>query len=208
MASYTVVNKEPTVADFWFNQPLVDENGAFKTDDKGAIKVERMVVRSITNDRLTSLNNSVAQEHADLLNKITEQNETITALQKRITQLEAYVPDTAKYTVKSLTGANAYTITPKKFGIYDITLTAANSRIIMDSTGLPSNYLVEARVYLTQGTGANTITWDDKIKWINNITPSLSSLKGSIDVIQFSTLDGGKTWKGIGITDLNYVVVC
>ena len=207
MPTYKIVNETPTVADFWFRQPLVNEDGSFKTTEDGSIQVEQMVVRSITDDRLTSLNNTVATEHANLESKISEQNDTIASLQNRIAELEAYAPDTARYTIKALTGANAYTLTPKKFGIYNITLTSANSRIILDSAGLQSDYLTEVRIYLTQGTGANTVTWDDKIQWINNITPSLSSLKGSVDIVQLFTLDGGTTWRAVAISDMQYIVI-
>lgn len=207
MPTYKVVNTEPTVADFWFRQPLVNEDGSFKTTEDGSIQVEQMVVRSITDDRLSSLSNTVAQEHSALENKITELNETIDTLKSRIDELEVYKPDTARNMVKSLTGANAYTLAPKSYGIYNLTLTAASSRILIDNSGLKGDYMTELRVYLKQGTGSNTVIWDDKVQWINGITPTLSKDINNTDIILLSTLDGGKSWRGITITDVQYICI-
>lgn len=207
MPTYKIVNETPTVADFWFRQPLVNEDGSFKTTEDGSIQVEQMVVRSITDDRITSLSNAVAVEHAGLEDKINEQKATIATLEARIAELESYKPDTAKNTVKSLTGANVYTLAPKDYGIYNLTLTSASSYIMIDNSGLRSDYLTELRIYMKQGTGSNQVVWDDKIQWINGLTPTLSENINNTDIILLSTLDAGKTWKGVAMTDMQYIVI-
>ena len=42
MASYKVINETPTTADFWWRQPLLNEDGSFKTDADGNIDWEKM----------------------------------------------------------------------------------------------------------------------------------------------------------------------
>ena len=49
---------------------------------------------------------------------------------------------------------------------------------------------------LTQGTGANKISWPSNVKWSYGREPVLTFTKDSIDVIQFLSIDGGSTWYG------------
>ncbi|EIV3800938.1 hypothetical protein MAK22_001595 [Klebsiella aerogenes] len=49
---------------------------------------------------------------------------------------------------------------------------------------------------LTQGTGANKISWPSNVIWSYGREPVLTFTKDSIDVIQFLTVDGGSTWYG------------
>lgn len=49
---------------------------------------------------------------------------------------------------------------------------------------------------LTQGTGANKISWPSNIIWSYGREPVLTFTQNSIDVIQFLTVDGGSTWYG------------
>lgn len=49
---------------------------------------------------------------------------------------------------------------------------------------------------LTQGTGANKISWPSNVKWSYGREPILTFTKDSIDVIQFLSIDGGSTWYG------------
>lgn len=51
-------------------------------------------------------------------------------------------------------------------------------------------------VYVTQGTGANKISWPDNIFWSYGRKPVLTFTKDSIDVFQFTSVDGGSTWYG------------
>ncbi|WP_131797687.1 hypothetical protein [Enterobacter roggenkampii] len=49
---------------------------------------------------------------------------------------------------------------------------------------------------LTQGTGANKISWPSNVIWSYGREPVLTLTQNSIDVIQFLTVDGGSTWYG------------
>jgi hypothetical protein len=48
---------------------------------------------------------------------------------------------------------------------------------------------------LTNG-GAYSITWPSNTKWNAGITPTLTS-SGGVDMVQFTTDDGGTTWRGV-----------
>lgn len=50
---------------------------------------------------------------------------------------------------------------------------------------------------LTNG-GSNTITWPAAVKWSANTAPSLTS--SGVDLVVFSTDDGGTTWRGAALT--------
>lgn len=49
---------------------------------------------------------------------------------------------------------------------------------------------------LTQGTGANLVSWPSNIKWNYGRLPVLSYKTGVRDIFQFVTYDGGNTWFG------------
>ena len=46
------------------------------------------------------------------------------------------------------------------------------------------------------GTGSRTATWPAAVKWPGGTAPTLSTAAGAIDVLTFTTVDGGTTWLG------------
>jgi hypothetical protein len=62
------------------------------------------------------------------------------------------------------------------------------------TNGTPYNFALE----LTQdGTGGRTVTWPASVKWPSASVPSLSTAAGAVDLLAFTSHDGGTTWYGV-----------
>ena len=59
-----------------------------------------------------------------------------------------------------------------------------------------SNTVLKLDLFLEQGTGTNTVTWPENIKWENGVKPVLALDKGNTDYICLISLDSGKTFYG------------
>jgi len=203
MAKYKVVNETPTVADFWWRQPLVNADGSLQKTEDGAIKVEQMVVRTVDSEKLDKVSRFIDENG-------TLSSEQLTAMQKKLDELEKLIrggvtpvpdtpstgDDTMNYTIKKYTGASSYTLDASANSIFAIVLSEATSAIKIDSTKISPDKLWEIRIYLQQGSGSNVVNWPSNIKWLNGLTPALSYKANSIDIIQLSTIDGGVSWFG------------
>lgn len=80
--------------------------------------------------------------------------------------------------------------------VFKATLTAALTQLsVINASGSNLNSQT-ITMCLTQGTGANKISWPSNVKWSYGREPVLTFTKDSIDVIQFLSVDGGSTWYG------------
>lgn len=80
--------------------------------------------------------------------------------------------------------------------VFKATLTAAVTQLsVVNASGSNLNSQT-ITMCLTQGTGANKISWPSNVIWSYGREPVLTFTQNSIDVIQFLTVDGGSTWYG------------
>ena len=80
--------------------------------------------------------------------------------------------------------------------VFKATLTAAVTQLsVINGSGSNLNSQT-ITMCLTQGTGANKISWPFNVIWSYGREPVLTFTQNSIDVIQFLTVDGGSTWYG------------
>ncbi|EIX1498667.1 hypothetical protein ACW2AV_000169 [Cronobacter sakazakii] len=80
--------------------------------------------------------------------------------------------------------------------VFKATLTAPVTQLsVINASGSNLNSQT-ITMLLTQGTGANKISWPSNVKWSYRREPVLTFTKDSIDVIQFLSVDGGSTWYG------------
>lgn len=80
--------------------------------------------------------------------------------------------------------------------VFKATLTAAVTQLsVINASGSNLNSQI-ITMCLTQGTGANKISWPSNVIWSYGREPVLTFTQNSIDVIQFLTVDGGSTWYG------------
>lgn len=78
--------------------------------------------------------------------------------------------------------------------VFKATLTAAVTQLsVINGSGSNLNSQT-ITMCLTQGTGANKISWPSNVIWSYGREPVLTFTQNSIDVIQFLTVDGGSTW--------------
>ncbi|WP_406549374.1 hypothetical protein ACETRY_12850 [Cronobacter malonaticus] len=80
--------------------------------------------------------------------------------------------------------------------VFKATLTAPVTQLsVINASGSNLNSQT-ITMLLTQGTGANKISWPSNVKWSYGREPVITFTKDSIDVIQFLSIDGGSTWYG------------
>lgn len=80
--------------------------------------------------------------------------------------------------------------------VFKAILTAAVTQLsVINASGSNLNSQT-ITMCLTQGTGANKISWPSNVIWSYGREPVLTFTQNSIDVIQFLTVDGGSTWYG------------
>ncbi len=210
MAKYKVINSKPTVADFWWRQPLVNADGSLQKDTDGSIKVEQMVVRTVDSEKLDKVARYIDEGGAPVT-KIEELAQKLKELEELIknggnTPVNPDKPtdeENMNYTIKSYTGASSYILPVNSYNVFAIVLTGATTSISLDVAGLSSTKLAEIRIYLKQGEGANTVKWSSNIKWLNGIDPVLSFGANKTDIVQLSSIDGGTTWFGSVVSSWN-----
>ena len=59
-----------------------------------------------------------------------------------------------------------------------------------------SNSVLKLDLFIEQGTGTNTVTWPNNIKWENGLKPVLAQEQGNTDYISLISLDSGLTFFG------------
>lgn len=201
MANLKVVNDTPIVSDFFWRRPLLNPDKSFKKDENGNILVEQMVVRTVDSIKLDKVARFI-EEGGSLT------SEEIEKLQQDIAKIEEKIgtgggSGGVNYAIKSYSGASSYALEPSKYNVFNINLTEPTTTISLSANDVSSANLIEIRIYLKQGSGANTVTWSNNIKWLNDVTPALSFEKGKTDIVQLSSVDGGASWLGSMVASWN-----
>lgn len=101
---------------------------------------------------------------------------------------------TEKVTVIAASGA-ATTVDASLSTVYDVTITAGCTLTL---SGAPvSGRATAVTVYWRQGgAGGFAVTHPASVKWAGAAAPVLSTAVGSVDIITYTTVDGGTTWQG------------
>ena len=195
---YVIDNLDPLVCDWYFLQAVKNTDGSIKKDADGTVHMVNCVTRSIDNakvDKFLSFYHSASEV---LFPEIDAIKQKINLLEDKIGSGSGGggSASTSSLVINSISGKSDVTIIPSKYNVYNVVLSADTTTFIINSAGLAPTNLAEIRIYLKQGTGANTIAWPENVKWLDGIKPVTSFTKNSIDVVQLSSVDGGATWLG------------
>ena len=78
--------------------------------------------------------------------------------------------------------------------VHNVTLTA---NATFTFTGATSGVACSFSLFLRQdATGSRTVTWPSSVKWPGGVAPTLSTAANKVDLLVFTTLEGGTTWYG------------
>lgn len=193
---YVIDNLDPLVCDWYFLQAVKNTDGSIKKDADGTVHMVNCVTRSIDNakvDKFLSFYHSASEV---LFPEIDAIKQKINLLENKISSDSGGSASTSSLVINNISGKSDVTIIPSKYNVYNVVLSADTTTFIINSAGLAPTNLAEIRIYLKQGTGANTIAWPENVKWLDGIKPVTSFTKDSIDVVQLSSVDGGATWLG------------
>lgn len=195
---YVIDNLDPLVCDWYFLQAVKNTDGSIKKDADGTVHMVNCVTRSIDNakvDKFLSFYHSASEV---LFPEIDAIKQKINLLENKIDSGSGGggSASTSSLVINNISGKSDVTIIPSKYNVYNVVLSADTTTFIINNAGLAPTNLAEIRIYLKQGTGANTIAWPKNVKWLDGIKPVTSFTKDSIDVVQLSSVDGGATWLG------------
>lgn len=195
---YVIDNLDPLVCDWYFLQAVKNTDGSIKKDADGTVHMVNCVTRSIDNakvDKFLAFYHSASEV---LFPEIDAIKQKINLLEDKIGSASGGggSAPTSSLVINNISGKSDVTIIPSKYNVYNVVLSADTTTFIINSAGLAPTNLAEIRIYLKQGTGANTIAWPENVKWLDGIKPVTSFTKDSIDVVQLSSVDGGATWLG------------
>lgn len=195
---YVIDNLDPLVCDWYFLQAVKNTDGSIKKDADGTVHMVNCVTRSIDNAKVDKFLASYHSASEVLFPEIDAIKQKINLLEDKIgsTSGGGGSASTSSLVINSISGKSDVTIVPSKYNVYNVVLSADTTTFIINSAGLAPTNLAEIRIYLKQGTGANTIAWPENVKWLDGIKPVTSFTKDSIDVVQLSSVDGGATWLG------------
>ena len=195
---YVIDSLDPLVCDRYFLQAVKTTDGSIKKDADGTVHMVNCVTRSIDNakvDKFLSFYHSASEV---LFPEIDAIKQKINLLENKIGSGSGGggSASTSSLVINNIYGKSDVTIIPSKYNVYNVVLSADTTTFIINNAGLAPTNLAEIRIYLKQGTGANTIAWPKNVKWLDGIKPVTSFTKDSIDVVQLSSVDGGATWFG------------
>lgn len=195
---YVIDNLDPLVCDWYFLQAVKNTDGSIKKDADGTVHMVNCVTRSIDNakvDKFLAFYHSASEVLFPEINAIKQK---INLLEDKIGSASGGggSASTSSLVINNISGKSDVTIIPSKYNVYNVVLSADTTTFIINNAGLAPTNLAEIRIYLKQGTGANTIAWPENVKWLDGIKPVTSFTKDSIDVVQLSSVDGGATWLG------------
>ena len=195
---YVIDNLDPLVCDWYFLQAVKNTDGSIKKDADGTVHMVNCVTRSIDNakvDKFLSFYHSASEV---LFPEIDAIKQKINLLEDKIGSASGGggSASTSSLVINNISGKSDVTIIPSKYNVYNVVLSADTTTFMINNAGLAPTNLAEIRIYLKQGTGANTIAWPKNVKWLDGIKPVTSFTKDSIDVVQLSSVDGGATWLG------------
>ena len=95
----------------------------------------------------------------------------------------------------NVTSGAAATLDLVNGNVFDLTLTA-NCTITLSNppaSGTAGSFTLIAR---QDGTGSRIITWPVSVKWAGGTAPTLTTTASAVDILTFSTVDGGSNWFG------------
>ena len=195
---YVIDNLDPLVCDWYFLQAVKNTDGSIKKDADGTVHMVNCVTRSIDNakvDKFLAFYHSASEV---LFPEIDAIKQKINLLEDKIGSSSSGggSASTSSLVINNISGKSDVTIIPSKYNVYNVVLSADTTTFMVNNAGLVPTNLAEIRIYLKQGTGANTVAWPENVKWLDGIKPVTSFTKDSIDVVQLSSVDGGATWLG------------
>lgn len=194
---YVIDNLDPLVCDWYFLQAVKNTDGSIKKDADGTVHMVNCVTRSIDNakvDKFLAFYHSASEV---LFPEIDAIKQKINLLEDKIGSASGGgSASTSSLVINNISDKSDVTLIPSKYNVYNVVLSADTTTFIINNAGLAPTNLAEIRIYLKQGTGANTIAWPENVKWLDGIKPVTSFTKDSIDVVQLSSVDGGATWLG------------
>lgn len=199
---YVIDNLDPLVCDWYFLQAVKNPDGSIKKDVDGTVHMVNCVTRSIDNAKVDKFLASYHSASEVLFPEIDAIKQKINLLEDKIGSGSGSgssgggSASTSSLVISNVSGKSDVTIIPSKYNVYNVVLSADTTTFIINNAGLAPTNLAEIRIYLKQGTGANTIAWPENVKWLDGIKPVTSFTKNSIDVVQLSSVDGGATWLG------------
>ena len=200
---YVIDNLDPLVCDWYFLQAVKNTDGSIKKDADGTVHMINCVTRSIDNAKVDKFLASYHSASEVLFPEIDAIKQKINLLEDKIGSGSSEggsggggSASTSSLVINNISGKSDVTIIPSKYNVYNVVLSADTTTFIINNAGLAPTNLAEIRIYLKQGTGANTIAWPKNVKWLDGIKPVTSFTKNSIDVVQLSSVDGGATWLG------------
>ena len=81
---------------------------------------------------------------------------------------------------------------------HEITLNTSETtlKFIENQNSENNSTVLKLELFIKQGTGTNTVTWPDNVKWENGIEPVLALEKDNVDLISLISLDNGKNYYG------------
>lgn len=91
---------------------------------------------------------------------------------------------------------SSFIVNPDDAILQTLQLTQATTTISFKAVQVEQNTFHQVTLLLSQGTGANKVTWPSSVKWNNGRTPTLSYNKNSRDIFNFVSYDNGTTWLG------------
>lgn len=194
---YVIDNLDPLVCDWYFLQAVKNADGSIKKDEDGTVHMVNCVTRSINSDKVDRFLASYHSASEVLFPEIDAIKQKINLIENTIGSASSGgSASTSSLVINSISGKSDVTIIPTKYNVYNVVLSADTTTFMINSAGLAPTNLAEIRIYLKQGTGSNTVAWPENVKWLDGIKPVTSFTKDSIDVVQLSSVDGGKTWLG------------
>lgn len=195
---YVIDNLDPLVCDWYFLQAVKNADGSIKKDADGTVHMVNCVTRSIDSAKVDKFLASYHSASEVLFPEIDAIKQKINLLEDKIGSGSSGggSASTSSLVINDISGKSDVTIIPSKYNVYNVVLSADTTTFIINNAGLAPTNLAEIRIYLKQGTGANTIAWPENVKWLDGIKPVTSFTKDSIDVVQLSSVDGGATWLG------------
>ncbi len=81
--------------------------------------------------------------------------------------------------------------------VHHLVLNQSSCEIVFKNANADKRFAQHISLVLEQGTGSNTIDpWPTNIRWNQSRKPILSYAKGTKDLFDFFSVDGGATWMG------------
>jgi hypothetical protein len=105
------------------------------------------------------------------------------------------IKDYAESVSTNATSSTAATINLENGNVHDLTLTANCTLTFSNppATGKAGSFTLILR---QDATGSRTVTWPASVKWSGGTAPTLTTTASGIDILTFTSVDGGTVWFG------------